>query len=299
MAGCYECTIGVAHNGSAIGVCGRCQSLACAGHGGKPRQQPRFRCCSCITGLLTTSSGGPPGTGPGGGPPGGGTGPGGPSSPGTGGGPGPVGGPGGPDLGFPTAEGTPDVAFQSTLDFELQLPAVASASEAWRRAILPDSVRRAVQQLFRLRQDESERAEFCEVIAGELEEPVRDQVRRQIAYSGEMHRLFEERGGENVLIEAGINEIVVRIRSWLDSELDGWMMSIHDQLDETVWLGEPDSPSGVVDIALIADALGLNAYRWNAEVGSSPFRRLDIAATTATGLLVLSELYAQSMPVIA
>lgn len=174
---------------------------------------------------------------------------------------------------------------------------VAAASERWRRAVIPDVIRESVRRLFRLRERQSERDEFCNEVAEQVWEPVRDQVRRQIRNSGRMYRVFEERGGEEAVTEAGVTEIVTRIRHWLDQELEDWMAEIHDTVDETRWLGERHGAPGVIDILLLADALGLAAYAWNAEVGASPFRRLDMVAGMPTGLLVLSELYAQSMPV--
>ncbi|MDX3192078.1 hypothetical protein PV458_27020 [Streptomyces sp. MN03-5084-2B] len=191
----------------------------------------------------------------------------------------------------------PEMAFQSTLDFELQLPVIAVASEPWRRAIDPGSVRHAVHRLFALRENEYQRNELCDAAAGELWEPVRDQVNRQIANSDRMYPVFEERGSETALTEAGVGEIVERIRAWLETELDGWMRTIHERLDERLWLGDQHGSPGVIDVALLADALGLNAYVWNAPVGASPFRRLDMTAATPIGILVLSELYAQAIPV--
>jgi hypothetical protein len=292
MASCFECTIGVAHNAEAIGVCKRCNSLGCANHGGKPRGQPRFICSGCIAGILTTSSGGgptggPPGSGGGGGPTGG--------PPGSGGG-----GPTGAPQAQPTAGGQETTGFSSTFDFEIQLPAVALASEPWRRSIDADSLRRSVRRLFRLlRDEESARAEFLDRAGDEVRVPVRDQVARQLRESAELRQVFEEeRGGLGPLTDAGVAEILNRIRFWFENELEPWMGSIYPTLDETVWLGERYS-TGAIDILLLADALGLNAYEWNLEIGASPFRRLDVVGRCDTGMLVLSELYAQSVGAIA
>jgi hypothetical protein len=95
-----------------------------------------------------------------------------------------------------------------------------------------------------------------------------------------------------------VAEILNRIRFWFENELEPWMGSIYPTLDETVWLGERYS-TGAIDILLLADALGLNAYEWNLEIGASPFRRLDVVGRCDTGMLVLSELYAQSVGAIA
>ncbi|MGO9156411.1 hypothetical protein [Mycobacterium sp.] len=129
--------------------------------------------------------------------------------------------------------------------------------------------------------------------------PVRDQVARQLRESAELRQVFEEeRGGLGPLTDAGVAEILNRIRLWFENELATWMGSIHPTLDETVWLGERYG-TGAVDILLLADAFGLNAYEWNLEIGASPFRRLDIVGRCDTGMLVLSELYAQSVGAIA
>ena len=60
----------------------------------------------------------------------------------------------------------------------------------------------------------------------------------------------------------------------------------------------PRVGGGAIDILLLADAVELNGYMWNLEPGQSPFRRLDVVGGVVdTGMLVLSELYAQSMPI--
>lgn len=309
MASCFECTIGVAHNAQAIGVCKRCNSLGCANHGGKPRGQPRFICSGCIAGVLTRSSGGPPPHQPGGG--GGSTGvP--PTTGGGGGGGGATGVPPNPRAegeddrlsgtqpAQPIAGGEETARFSSTLDFEIQLPAVALASEPWRRSIDADSLRESVHRLFRLLHDEdSARAQFLDRAQDVVREPVRDQVARQLRESAGLRQVFEEeRGGLGPLTDSGVAEILNRIRLWFEDGLEAWMDSIHPTLDETVWLGERYS-TGVIDILLLADAIGLNAYEWNLEIGESPFRRLDIVGRCDTAMLVLSELYAQSVGAIA
>ncbi len=67
--------------------------------------------------------------------------------------------------------------------------------------------------------------------------------------------------------------------SWLDSDLQPWMESIYPVLDEEVWLGPADQEAGVIDLLLLADAVGLSAYSWDLPVGISPFRRLDVVAS--------------------
>jgi hypothetical protein len=273
-----------------------CSSLSCANHGGKPRGQPRFICSGCIIGLVTTSAGG---SGPPPPRPGGDSGGGVPSGP-TGGSPTPSGGGRGAGAPAPTASvGRSHPTFASTLDFELQLPNVASASEEWRRSVRPDTLEEALRRLFRIRDDEEKRADFLVRATEELDEPVRDQIARQLRHSGNLRSAFEEQGGLDALTTAGVGEIVGRVRDWIRAEMRGWMASIHPEVDETVWLGEPYTTTGAIDSLLLADALGLNAYVWNLLPGESPFRRLDIVGGADTGMLVLSELYAQSTPIAA
>ncbi len=282
MSACFECTIGVAHNGDAIGVCSVCSSLGCPNHGGKPRGQPRFVCSGCIVGLVTVSSGGSP-------PPPGGTGGGGqPATPPTNGG-----GGGGSSAADATS------TFTSTLDFELQLPVLAVASERWRRSIRPESLRRAVRKMFGLLDDPAERSELLARAADELREPVRDQVARQLRNSDQSRELLEGRGNLSQQTEAGVQEITERIRQFLEHELRDWMQRIHPTLNMEFWIGDRDRSQGVIDLLLLGDALGLNAYVWNVDPSQSPFRRLDMVARGDLGLLILGELYAQSAPAVA
>jgi hypothetical protein len=306
---CFECTIGIDHQLEAIGVCIICNSLGCPRHGGKPRGQPRFECAGCNVGILTTSAGGSPPPPPGGG---GGAAPGGSPPPPPGGGagetvggsPAPLGPGGGAAAGGSSTGPTPGArqtsGFSSTLDFEMQLPLVAAASERWRRSIRPDSLRESVRRLFKLLRDEdSARANFLDRAADELRDPVQEQVARQLRGSDALREVFEdERGGLDALTLAGIAEILDRVRRWFENDLQAWMAQIHPTLDETVWLGERPG-TGAIDILLLADAVGLNAYVWNLQIGASPFGRLDIVSRCDTGMLVLSELYAQSLPAIA
>lgn len=305
MTNCFECAIGVAHNADSIGVCMRCNSLACANHGGKPRGQPRFMCSGCIIGLLTTSAGGspPPPPGPGGGPSGGGPGPSGGPGGGSPLGPSPGGSSSGPSSGGEAAAHSGVVSpatFTSTLDFELQLPNLAAASEDRRRFIRSDALKETLRRLFRLKDDEESRADFLVRASEEVEEPVRDQVARQLRFSGGLRDIFEdERGGLDGMTTAGVGEIISRVGDWIRTDMPSWMASIHPDLDETAWLGEAYTTRGAIDMVLFADALGLNAYVWNLQPGESPFRRLDVVGGADTSMLVLSELYAQSTPIAA
>lgn len=147
--------------------------------------------------------------------------------------------------------------------------------------------------------DQAERNELLARAADDLHEPVRDQVARQLRNSDQARELFEERGDLAQQTETGVQEIVERIRQFLEHDLRNWMQLIHPTLNEEFWVGDRDSPQGVIDLLLLGDALGLNAYVWNADPSESPFRRLDMVARSDLGLLVLGELYAQSAPAVA
>jgi hypothetical protein len=125
---------------------------------------------------------------------------------------------------------------------------------------------------------------------------VRDQVARQLRQSDALREVFDERGDFGALSLAGVAEILNRIRHWLEDDLPAWMVGIYPILDETVWLGETGGTPGAIDILLLADGVGLNAYVWNLTVGDSPFKRLDIVGQAEMGMLVLTELYAQAAP---
>ena len=163
----------------------------------------------------------------------------------------------------------------------------------------PTALREALHRLFALlRDDDSARNDFLTRVAEEVRGPVRDRADLQIQRSDALSEVFEARGGLETLTEEGVRGIIVRVGRWLTNDLGVWMTQIHSTVDETVWLGEQFSGGGAIDILLLADAVGLNAYMWNLEPGESPFRRLDVVGGVAdTGMLVLSELYAQSMPI--
>jgi len=278
VATCYQCVTIRKSAVDGIGVCGICNSLACAQHGGLPRNRPAFHCSRCIPGLLTQSAGGSPPSGPG---PGGGAG-----TPGSGP-PTPGGGTGGAAV----------PAFQSSLDFELQAPDLAQASADQRGAVELDTVRESVRRLFGLYRDERPRREdFLGRIAYEVREPVQDEVGRQMRQRPNAYAYWEERGGLDGATSTEVDAIVERYRRWLIGGLLPWMVSIHPVLDENVWVGARDEPGGMVDVLLLADAIGLQAYSWSLDPQRSPFRRLDVVAGADPGLVVLAELYAQSIP---
>lgn len=275
MSGCLECVIANVQNTKAIGVCVVCNSLGCANHGGKSRNQPRFRCSACWVGAITRSAGGSPPSG------------------GTGGGPTP-GGPPPDDDGGGSGRGA---AFRSSLDFETQLPVLAQASESRRRSIDTQSLRESIRKLFSLLSDDQQRDDFCDNAREQLREPVRDEVFRMWRASDEARRALDERGGVEGVAASEVDDITSRIRDWLDHGLEPWMRQIHPALDERVWVGDRDEVGGVIDVLLMADAVGVNAYTWNMSVEESPYRRLDVVARIPLGLLVLSQLYTETLSV--
>jgi len=283
VATCFQCVTILKSAVDGIGVCSICSSLACAQHGGMPRNRPAFHCSRCIPGLLTHSAGGSPPAGPG---PGGG----GPPAPGP-----PA--PGPPVPGGGTG-GAAEAPFQSSLDFELQVPDLARASADQRGAVELDTVRESVRRLFGLLRDERpRREEFLGRIAREVEEPVRDDIGRQLRQRPNAYAYWDERGGIDAATSTEVGAIVERYRRWLTAELEPWMASIYPVLDENVWVGARDETGGVVDVLLLADAIGLQAYNWNLDLERSPFQRPDFVAATDPALVVLAELYAQSIPV--
>ncbi len=277
MPNCYPCTVGITyHDPEAIGVCSICNNLACAGHGGRLLGVPQFKCGTCITGICTISSGGQNPPRP---PPPGGL---------------PVNNPQPPDQ--PGGQG---VRFTSSLDFEIQLPLLARVSARWRREIFRESLYESLRRLFALLLDDNgARDEFLTRARETLHEPVEVRAQEQMAQSDRLGLVFEERGGLDALTNTGIQNIIARVQQWFVDGLPDWMARIHEPVDQTVWIGERFGSGGAIDILLLADALGLNAYMWNLAPGQSPFEKLEVVVGVDTGTLVLSDLYAQSMPVV-
>lgn len=183
------------------------------------------------------------------------------------------------------------------MDFEMQLPLVAAASEHWRRSLDPASLREALRKLFLLRSEATARSNFLTNIQAELVAPVSKAVDRQLSNSENMRSVFDDRGNRSMLIAAEVALIVDRLGTWLENELENWMAAIHYPVDESVWIGERFTQGGVIDLLLLADAVGLTSFAWNVQPGDPPFRRLDMVARADIGMLTVSELYAQSIPV--
>jgi hypothetical protein len=295
MSTCYQCysIAGAATDG--IGVCQICNSLACGAHGGLPGTPPRptFWCSRCVPSVLATSAGGspPPGPPPAGGGPG--VGPSAPSDPGGAGG-----GAAEPDAVGDGAEGNaPSATFASSFDFELKMPELAQASLPWRGRVDITVLRDAVRMLFSLRDSANARGTFVGRVDDEVAAPIRDAVERQLAERQNSSRYWEERGGEEAAVEAERSVIRSRVASWLDNDLEQWMRTVLPVLDENVWVGARDEVGGVIDLLLLADAVGVFGYSWNIVPERSPFSRLDVVAGAQLPLLVVAELYAQGMPV--
>jgi hypothetical protein len=142
---------------------------------------------------------------------------------------------------------------------------------------------------------ETIREEFLARIADEMHEPVRDEVARQMRQRGNASEYWQSHGGLDRATAAERDAIVGRYRLWLADGLEPWMLSIYPILDENVWVGARDEPGGVIDVLLLADAIGLQAYNWSQDLERSPFRRLDVVAASDPALVVLAELYSQSI----
>ncbi len=106
---------------------------------------------------------------------------------------------------------------------------------------------------------------------------------------------WQERGGVDAGVSAERDAILGRYRVWLAEDLEPWMLSVYPILNENVWVGERDEPAGVIDVLLLADAMGLYAYNWQLDLEHSPFRRLDVVVASDPALVVLAELYSQSI----
>jgi hypothetical protein len=110
---------------------------------------------------------------------------------------------------------------------------------------------------------------------------------------------WEERGGLDAATRIERDAVVARYAAWLAETLEPWMASIYPVLQANVWVGARDEPGGVINMLLLADAIGLQAYSWNLEVEASPFQRIDVIAASDPALMVLAELYAYSIPTYA
>jgi hypothetical protein len=185
--------------------------------------------------------------------------------------------------------------FESSVDFETQLPRLAQASSRQRGLVDLQTVREAVRRLFALLEDQEFRDSFFERIADEAREPIRDEVFRQIRQRDNASRYWDERGGVDGATMVELTVLLQRFRTWVALDLRPWLEDIFPILDPDAWVGEWDRVSGAVDTLLLADAIGMHAYSWGLHVDEPRFRRLDVVAGSEPGMVVLSELYSQSV----
>ena len=300
MAGCWGCEISGRGHLDAIGVCQTCGGLSCPNHGGKPQApsgvySQQFICCQCLPGAITRSAGPPPG---GGAPPGGGGSRGGPPSGGSGPSPG-VGPSGGPATGGSggMASALAQPRFHSTFDFQAQFPTVARASADERNSVQADILRNAIQQLFRIANNKDDRQHYVDQVGEYLKEPLSAHIGEQLELRGRPHPDAYPAGltDAELVRELSAREshsITERLKRWLSRDLKAWMAEINPSLNESAWLTPEGRADGGIDLMLMADAIGLNSYAWNARPTDQPFRRLDIPGATEPGLLVLASIYA-------
>jgi hypothetical protein len=206
---------------------------------------------------------------------------------------------GGPGVaGTAVARGSLRRLFGSSLDWETQMPELAQASLRYRSDVDLRGLRYSLRQVFRLLRDaDDDRQEFVRHVRTEIRTPIRDEVARQMRSRELATSYFEAHGGLERMAEDRTSEVARLYAAWLDEQLQPWMSAIYPVLDEEVWLGAPDQESGVIDLLLFADAVGVNAYSWNMEIGDSPFRRLDMALRMDPPMVVLSDLYATSVAI--
>jgi len=188
--------------------------------------------------------------------------------------------------------------FTSSLDFEIRCPDLANASNQQRAAIQINVLRDAIRRLFALLHDEdTSRHDFLDRVATEVQEPVLDEANRHTSQRKNANDHWRGLGGPQAAADAERDAIVQRYSTWLGEDLKPWMESIYPVLDEVVWVGAPEDQGGLIDVLLLADSIGLQAYNWNLELDRSPFRRLDAVAAGDPGLVVLAEVYAEMIPI--
>jgi hypothetical protein len=280
MSGCLRCATITEPSGlDGIGVCVECGSIACPSHGGKDGNQPRFVCGDCVPGMATRSAGRRP--------------PGSPPRPGSSPPEPPPAPPGGGSTG-PSFGGGPAGQFAGSPDFEARMPFLAEASRRYRYSIHADGVRGALSLLFGLLSNTNDEIDrFYTRAADQLALSVAELISTQVSLRDSMRQVYEERGGQAEVARQYLDEVIAELRAWLTSDLAGWLAEINPDLSESRWLND-----GLIDIALLADAIGLIMYTWDLPIGASPFSRLDMARQMPTGLLVLTETYTQAVPVL-
>jgi len=175
---------------------------------------------------------------------------------------------------------------------------VARASVEVRYAVDHGSVRRSFLRLFEMLHDEgSTRDEVSNQIRADLSFSVRSEVTPYLA--GRFPHESISQATVDRHIRARVDEIASTYDNWVANSLESWMLTIYPVLDPNVWVGAGDEEAGVVDISLVADAIGLNAWVWNLDLNESPFLRIDAVSRMHKSMVILSHLYSLSVPQMA
>ena len=183
--------------------------------------------------------------------------------------------------------------FRSTVDFQAQFPSLAQASQEKRNAVDPAALWEATLALFLLREDGDAREQYLAGVGTTLRDALRDRYTDELQNRPIAARVTGVDDAE-VLADRERDVMIEQLRGWLSTELTAWMAEIYPVVDKEVWLGDRLG-GGAIDLLLLADAIGLNAFAWDVEPDVQPFERLDIVASTEPGLLVLASLYAIGM----
>lgn len=141
-------------------------------------------------------------------------------------------------------------------------------SQEVRYSVDHGAVRRSLMILFDLLADEdNERDQFMGQIRADVRVPVEYEVSRHWEQRAVAGVLMPSASLEQ-LMEERIREILLMFEEWMEAELESWMASIYPTLDPRIWLGSGEA-SGVVDVSLVADAIGLIVWVWNLNLQES------------------------------
>ncbi len=187
--------------------------------------------------------------------------------------------------------------FADSMDFEATLPAVAAASRDVRRRVEIRSVEETMRSLFALLGDSDEQASFLDRAYVAIEEMVAAEMSQYLANRPEVAEETELRGGSADLEASRSAQIVSGNRDFLENGLYQWMEGIYENVNADLWLGASDDVGGIIDLRLIGDAIGLNAWSWGLEPTDSPFLRYDSATSMPLPFVVMMERYGRSVPI--
>ncbi len=175
---------------------------------------------------------------------------------------------------------------------------MARASVEVRYNVDLGSVRRSIVRLFQMLDNEDNmRDQVLNQMRADLAFSVRSEITAYLSQRFPYEPVSEAAVGEQV--EARISEIASTYDDWVMNRLESWMSAIYSLLDVHLWVGAQDEDSGVVDIPLVADAIGLNAWIWNLDLSESPFLRIDAVSKMHKSMVILSHLYSLSVPQLA